>query len=54
MRGNRLKKDYLFLSGPVNIEKSIRKAVFNAKDIGHRESEFIVTHLDNTKLQKKN
>lgn len=39
--GTNLKKDYLFLSGPVNIEKSVRKAVYAAKDIGHREPEFV-------------
>ena len=38
---NKLKKSYLFLSGPVNIEKNVRKAVFDAKEIGHREPEFV-------------
>ena len=33
-------KEHLFLSGPVNLQKSIRKAVYGSRDIGHREPEF--------------
>ncbi|MBN2066912.1 MAG: alanine--glyoxylate aminotransferase family protein [Candidatus Diapherotrites archaeon] len=36
-----MKKDHLFISGPVNIEENVRKAVAEYKDIGHREPEFV-------------
>ncbi|MDP6671175.1 MAG: hypothetical protein QGI60_05175 [archaeon] len=36
-----MRKDHLFLSGPVNIEKNVRKAVFDCPDMGHREPEFV-------------
>lgn len=31
----------LFISGPVNLDESIKKSIYNSPDIGHRELEFV-------------